>query len=264
LHTSLGAQQVSSTQPLVQLAVPDRPPDVVQGLPVEPWTQANVSSAPPTQSSSRPLQISAGGVQTDGSGSVQVDVQVPDPVDPHVVVQDTEEPLTHANVSSGPPVQSSSRPLQISAGGVHAHDGGMVHVPEQVPVPVVPHDVVHATAVPWTHGKVSSGPPMQSSSRPLQISTGGVHADGSGRVQVEEQTPVPVEPQVVVQGVGMLMAQGNPLSGPPVQSSSSPLQISLGGVHMGADGMEQDEEQVPVPVVPQIVVHVTGAPRTQA
>jgi hypothetical protein len=97
----------------------------------------------------------------------------------------------------------------------------------------------------------------------LQISTGGVQAPGSGNVQVEEQTPVPVEPHVVVQEVGMLMAQGNPLSGPPTQSSSSPLQISLGGVHMGAEGIEQEEEHVPVPVVPQIVVHVTAEPRTQ-
>jgi hypothetical protein len=209
------------------------------------------------------LHTSAGGVQDEGAGSVHVEVHVPVPVDPHVVAQETEEPRTHANVSSAPLTQSSSSPLQISAGGVQAHVGGKVQVPEHVPVPVEPHEVVHATAVPWTHGNVSSGPPTQSSSRPLHVSTGGVQAEGAGRVQVEEHAPVPVEPHVVVHEVGMLIAHGKPLSGPLTQSSSRPLQISLGGVQLGGEGMEQDDEHVPVPVVPQIVVHITGAPCTQ-
>ena len=69
----------------------------------------------PSQSSSRPLHVSAGGSQPEGAGGTQSSVHVPEPSDRHVVMHATTLPLTHSNGSSATPSQSSSRPLQVSS-----------------------------------------------------------------------------------------------------------------------------------------------------
>jgi len=263
LHVSPEAQQGPSVQLVVQSAVPATPLGVVQAMPVAPRTQAKPSSRSVSQSSSVPLHASAGGVHEEGAGTVHVVVHVPVPVDPQVVVHEVDAPRTQAKPSSRTVSQSSSAPLHVSAGGVHEEGAGSVQVVEHVPVPVDPHVVVQETAVERMQAKPSSRSVSQSSSTPLHVSAGTVHEEGAGSVQVVEQTPVPVEPQVVVHDVGMPIAQANPLSGPATQSSSSPLQISVGGVQEGAEGREHDVEHVPDPVVPQIVVQVTGVPCTQ-
>jgi hypothetical protein len=69
----------------------------------------------------------------------------------------------------------------------------------------------------------------QSSSTPLQISTGGMQAPV---VQVGLHVLVPVEPQVVVQPVTAPRTHAKPSSAMVSQSSSTPLQVSEGGVHV--------------------------------
>lgn len=68
------------------------------------------------------------------------------------------------------PLQSSSAPLQVSAGGVQEAAPGLVQEIVQRPVPVLPHVVVHWTLKPTAHSKVSSMFPSQLSSIPLQVS----------------------------------------------------------------------------------------------
>jgi hypothetical protein len=116
LHVSVGGVQV----PHVHIDVQVREPVVMQPvaqLPVDPGTQVNVSSTRPSQSSSDPLHVSAGGVHEP---HMHIALHVRDPVDPHVVVQAPVVPDVHSTVSSTRVSQSSSRPLQPSAGGVQA------------------------------------------------------------------------------------------------------------------------------------------------
>jgi hypothetical protein len=153
--------------------------------------------------------------------------------------------------------------LQISAGGVHDAGGGIAHDVVQVPVPIVPHDVVHATLAPRTQAKPLSGPLTQSSSTPLQTSAGGAHDAPVGIVQDGVQLPVPADPQVVVHGTTALCTQAKRLSGPPTQSSSRPLHVSAGGVHDAPVGRAHAAVHVPVPAEPQVVAHDTLAPWTQ-
>jgi hypothetical protein len=91
-------------------------------------------------------------------------VHVPLPVEPQVAVQATVEPGTQAESSSVIVSQSSSRPLQPSAGGVQAAGPGTVQLAVQMPVPVEPQRVVQATAVPAAQAAGSSVNPSQSSS----------------------------------------------------------------------------------------------------
>src|SRR5690606_24647107 len=158
-------------------------------------------------------------------------VQVPVPVLPQLVVQLEGVPRAQAKSSSGTPSQSSSTPLHVSAGGAHAAPVGSSHALVQAPVPVVPHAVVHETLPPTLHVKPSSGTPSQSSSTPLQLSTGGVQADAGAGSQAAVQVPVPIVPQVVVHTLALPAAQVNESSTAPSQSSSMPLQISAGGTH---------------------------------
>src|SRR5207245_10004189 len=101
-------------------------PHEVTHVDVEPAQQANPLSHTLSQSSSRPLQVSAGATQAP---SVQAAEHARVPVEPQVVVQADVVPAQHANTLSQPMTQSSSRPLQISAGGVQApHAQAALHV----------------------------------------------------------------------------------------------------------------------------------------
>jgi hypothetical protein len=70
----------------------------------------------PSQSSSLPLQLSAGGAQLP---QVQLALHERVPVVPQPVVQLPIAPRQQVNPSSQVPSQSSSIPLQLSAGGEH-------------------------------------------------------------------------------------------------------------------------------------------------
>jgi len=133
-----------------------------------------------SQSSSTPLQISPGGAQFVPEGIWHALVQVPVPHVPHGVMQETDDPMTHGNPLSGTVSQSSSELLQISAGGVQSAAEGYWHASVQSPDPAVPHEDVQLTADPRAHGKLSSGTVSQSSSTPLQRSSGGVQFAGAG------------------------------------------------------------------------------------
>jgi hypothetical protein len=95
----------------------------------------------PSQSSSAPLQVSPGGVQLPGPGTWQSKVHIPVPVELQVVVQGTPGSFwTHPSPLSGSPSQSSSPPLQISAGGKQP----LHWQPLQYCAPVVPQEAVHS------------------------------------------------------------------------------------------------------------------------
>jgi len=147
------------------------------------------------------LHISSGGVQCGGGGKPQLFLQVPSPVEPQVVAQDVGCPAQQANPLSQIVSQSSSSPLHVSTGGTHVSHS---QEEEQVRVPEEPHDVSHGSPVPAQQLHPLSQIVSQSSSSPLQTSSGGVHSDGSGRVQVEEHTPLPVEPHPVVHETGLI------------------------------------------------------------
>ncbi len=189
-------------------------------LALVPAQQPKPSSHVPLQSSSTPLQTSAGGMQVP---SAHVLSQVCIPVLPQLVVHDWLEPWTHAKVSSAVPLQSSSIPLQISAGGMQAPNAQVL---SQSCIPVVPQLVVHDSLEPWTQAKVSSAVPFPSSSQPLQTS-GAVQGP---TVQVSVQSWVPSVPQLVVQAKPLEPSAHSmlgPSSAVPLQSSSTPLQVSV-------------------------------------
>ena len=94
------------------------------------------------------------------------------------------------------PLQSSSTPLQVSAGGVHVPQA---QADEQVRVPFEPQEVVQEPVLPRQHPRPSSQAPSQSSSAPLQVSPGGTHSPPVGGWHRSVQVPVPDEPQVVAQ-----------------------------------------------------------------
>jgi hypothetical protein len=96
--------------------------------------------------------------------------------------------------SSQLPSQSSSMPLHTSTGGVQLPGGGRVQVPVQAPEPTVLQEVVQGRSALRQHAKPSSQTRSQSSSAPLQISAGGVHAP---QPQPAVQVRDPVEPQAV-------------------------------------------------------------------
>jgi hypothetical protein len=210
----------------------------------------NPSSAVPSQSSSAPLQLSAGGVHVS---HVHIELHVREPVEPQLVVQLPVEPAVHSTLSSTVPSQSSSMLLQASAGGTQLP---RVHVESQVRVPVVPQPVVQLVVDPTAHEKPSSTVASQSSSTPLQLSAAAVHAP---HPQLESQVCMPLDPQVVVQLLIAPTAQVNPSSGTPLQSSSMPLQVSAGGEHTPH---EQLVLHTRLPVEPQLVMHVPVSPRT--
>jgi hypothetical protein len=121
----------------------------------------------------------------------------------------------HANPSSGVESQSSSKPLQTSAGGVHVV--GSVHVSVQIRVPTVPHPLAQGEAVPRAHAKPSSSMPSQSSSIPLQLSVlVALQAPNEPAVHVS----TPAAPHAFIHG------RVTPSSTSPLQSSSTLSQSS--------------------------------------
>ncbi len=143
-----------------------------------------------------------------------------EPVEPHPVVQLVEVPRTHPKSSSTLPSQSSSRPLHVSAGALHAlHEQSSRHVR----APVEPQEVVHISLVPCTQAKMSSGTPLQSSSMALQVSAGGAH---TSHEQVLVQIRLPVVPHDVMHEPVSPRQQVNVSSQPSTQSSSTPLHVS--------------------------------------
>jgi hypothetical protein len=252
LHVSAGGEHADHAHVGLQVRDPVDPQPVVHD-PLDPAAHVKVSSRMPSQSSSSPLHASIGGVHVP---QLQLDVQVREPVVPQLVVQEPDAPGTQVNVSSIRPSQSSSVPLHVSAGGVHAE---YMHVALQVRAPVVPQLVVHPAIVPGEHSAVSSTIPSQSSSMPVHPSAGGVHVPSVQAVELHVRVPVDV--QLVVHDAVEPAMQPNPSSAVPSQSSSAPLHVSAGGMHVLHS---QLAPHVWVPVEPQDDVHDLVAPRTQA
>lgn len=194
-----------------------------------------------SQSSSTPLQVSAGGSHGP-QAQPAVHVCVPDV--PQLALHVRLAPGAQVKVSSIEPSQSSSAPLHISVGGAQLPQ---LHVPSQVRVPVEPQLVVQASVLPVAQVKISSTKPSQSSSAPLHTSVGGRQAS---HVQLPPQVRVPLEPQLVRQPPVAPITQTKVSSGRPSQSSSAPLQVSVGGEHVPH---AQLASQIRDPVDPQEV-----------
>jgi len=251
LQTSAGTEQTLHPHAPLHVREPVEPQLVVHDS-LEPAQQANVSSQDVSQSSSIPLQASMGGTHAPQS---QAGVHVRTPAVPQALVQLPEVPGMHVSVSSIRPSQSSSFPLQDSAGAEHAPN---VHVAPHVLLPVEPQLVVQEPIAPGLHSLVSSTPPSQSSSTPLQPSAGGLHAPS---VQLPLQVREPVDPQLVVQLIDVPREHPKSSSTMPSQSSSRALQVSMGAEHAVH---EQSARQVRAPVDPQLVVQLSLAPWTHA
>jgi len=219
LQLSVGGLHVPQAQLALQVRDPVEPQLVVQ-LPISPWTQVSVSSIDPSQSSSAPLQVSAGALQLPHA---HPDEHVLEPVEPQVVVHELVVPAQQPKPSSQVALQSSSTPLQISAGGEQALQP---QAPEQVRDPVVPQLVVHEPLLPAQHANVSSQLESQSSSMPLQASIGGLQVP---QLHVGEHVRVPAVPHPVVQLLAVPGIQASVSSMLPSQSSSMALQVSAGG-----------------------------------
>jgi hypothetical protein len=112
--SSGGTHAPDSVQAAVQVVVPVEPQVVVQDALV-PAQQAKSSSHRVSQSSSRPLHVSAG--RAHSAPGVQLAEQLRLPVEPHEVVQGPRAFAQHPNPSSHVVSQSSSIPLHVSAGG---------------------------------------------------------------------------------------------------------------------------------------------------
>jgi len=243
LHTSAGGTQAPSAHAALQVRDPVEPQAVAQALAL-PWAQAKPSSGAPSQSSSRPLHASAGGAQAP---SAQSPSQARAPAVPHAVVHATEPPRTQAKPLSAAPSQSSSRPLQVSAGG-RQPVGSPAAL--QIVVPVVPQDVMHGVLV---EQQPSSARPSQLSSRPLHDSGGGTHAS---QAQVALHERWPADPQAVMHVPIEPAMQAKPLSIMPSQSSSRRLHASAGGLQpLGLPAASQ----VVVPIEPQLAVQAVAA-----
>jgi hypothetical protein len=201
---------------------------------VDSASALNPSSAAPSQSSSMPLQVSTGGSQVP---HVQEDEQVRVPVDEQAVAHGSAAPLQQEKPLSQTVSQSSSAPLHVSAAisqVPHVQEG------EQVRVPVPPQEVGQEPVEPAQHSNPSSHVPLQSSSAPLHVSSGGSQEP---HTHVSRQVRVPVLPQEVVQDPDRPAQQAMPVpsSQTPLQSSSRPLQVSSEGV--------QGDSQLPSPSV---------------
>jgi len=203
-----------------------------------------------------PQQVPAAGTHPGPVGSWQSLVHSPVPGIPHEVVQETVDPRTQGKPLSATRLQSSSAPLQVSAGGEHWAGRGFVQLAVHVPVPVEPHVVVQDTGLPIAHSNPSSTSPSPSSSTPLQTSVDGVQVP---HAHAEEHVRVPVWSSTV-QLPTLPWQHAKPLSHVPSQSSSTPLQISAGGVQ---SPQTHEAEQAFVPLVPHEVVHEFVLPLQQ-
>jgi hypothetical protein len=124
-----------------------------------------------------------------------------------------------------------------------------LQVDEQLRLPVVPQPERQLDEEPAAQVKSSSTNVSQSSSVPLQASTGARQVP---HPQLPEQVRIPAEPQAVVQLPVVPAMQVKPSSREPSQLSSTPLHASLGGVHIP---QPQVPEQIRLPVEPQLVLH---------
>jgi hypothetical protein len=129
-------------------------------------------------------------------------------------------PARHVKPSSTVPSQSSSTPLHVSDGFVQL---SQLHEPLQTRDPIDPHDVRQLPVDPWQHAKPSSQAVLQSSSMPLQVSSGG---EQRPHEQTDVQTRDPVVPQLVVHEPVEPLQHTKLSSQLPSQSSSVPLQSS--------------------------------------
>ena len=222
LQLSMGGTHAPKVQSGAHVRVPVEPHEVMQ-VAVSAGVHANPSSTFPSQSSSDPLQVSAGGAQAPHA---QLPEQVRDPVEPQTVMQLPLAPAQQANPSSHAPLQSSSTPLQVSAGGEHTLQP---HAALHVRLPVVPQLVMHEPVDPAQQAKVSSHMVSQSSSLPLHASTGGTHAP---HVHAAVHVRVPVVPQDAVHVPVDAGTHVKVSSTRPSQSSSAPLQVSAGAMHV--------------------------------
>jgi hypothetical protein len=152
------------------------PPQVQARDSVLPRQQVNVSSQAVSPSSSVPLHSSS---PVEHVPQAQPGAQVRAPSAPVGVVQAATSPRQQARPFSHTPSQSSSAPLQSSAGGAH---GSHEQAAEQRLVPVEPQGVAQPSVAPAMQEKSSSVAPSQSSSSALQV---------SGRPPASEQGPVP-------------------------------------------------------------------------
>lgn len=234
VHAPDADEQVPQVHEDEHARVPD--PQVPEQVSVVPCRHMNPLSIAPSQSSSRLLHVSVGGAQVP---HVQEGVQVWRPVELHDVEQDR------------------SIPGEQSPEG--AEQEPQVHVDEhtRAPAPHVPEQVSRA---PGRHMKPLSMVPSQSSSIPLQVSTGGVHVP---QVQEVEQRRLPVDPQAVGQLSVRPEQQANPLSQAPSPSSSIPLQVSM-GIVLEHELHVHPATQRRFPVRPSGVRQVSDAPRTQS
>jgi hypothetical protein len=113
LQVSAGSSQLPpQVQDDPQRRAPVEPQMVVQGSVVS-RQHSKPSSHVPSQSSSRPLQVSGGVLQVTLQAQETPQIRVP--VEPQVVVQRVSSPWQHSKPLSQIPSQSSSRPLQVSA-----------------------------------------------------------------------------------------------------------------------------------------------------
>src|SRR5207245_11491359 len=103
---------------------------------------------------------------------------------------------------------------------------------------------------PGQEAKRLSQTRSQSSSRPLHVSVGGTHEP---HAHEPVHVRAPVEPQEVGHGAVVPAQQVKPLSQTKSQSSSTPLQTSVGGRH--GPYVHDGARQVSVPTLEQDVVH---------
>ena len=148
-----------------------------------PRAHVNPSSTRVSQSSSPDPHRSVGGMQALQVQSLRHE-RIPE--EPQLVVHAMVAPCTHANTSSGAPLQSSSIPVHVSAGAAQTLQP---HDAPQVRLPVVPQLVMHDSVAPRQHVKPSSQPLAQSSSAPLQTSGASGEVPGSASLQSVAGTP---------------------------------------------------------------------------
>jgi hypothetical protein len=206
---------------------------------------------PPTQLSSQPLpQVSAAAQQLPATHPA---AQTWLPEVPQAVRQASVVPAQQPNPSSQLPLQLSSSPLHVSAGGLQAPQ---LQLGEQLRLPVVPQPVLQGPVAPRQHSPTpSSQMPLQLSSTPLQVSGGGLQVP---QLQVELQLRVPLEPQGLLHAPLEPRQHSKSSSHSPSPSSSVPLQASPLALQVP---QLQSAPQVRAPGAPSDVVQAPTWPR---
>jgi hypothetical protein len=231
LQPSGGGTHAPSVHVASQVRLPVEPQLVMQLVEL-PRAQPKPSSTLPSQSSSAPLQVSAGGTHAP---TEQSSPHARVPVEPQLVVQLELVPRTHANTSSGAPLQSSSTPLHVSGGGEQTPHEQLV---PQTRVPVVPHVVVQSPMLPRQHVNASSHCALQSSSIPLQ--TSGAPGNASALLSLQSLAGTP------------------PTSGQLASPKPSPSRSAVDSTHAPRMLSLQRE------LVHAVAVHSTGVPGAHA